>query len=250
MLGVLVNTGAIVIGGLLGLLIKKGVPKRFSSAIMIGIGLCVLLVGVSGALQYENKIIVIVSIVLGVVTGTALKIDSRLNLLGEKLEKRFGAKSKSTKNDCGEAAHDSDETGEANTPIAQGFVTGSLLFCIGAMAIIGSIDSGLTGDHTIIYTKSMIDFIAAAMIAVTLGVGVIFSAASVFIYQGALVLLAQLLRPLLVNQLLITEMNSVGSIIIIALGLNLIGLTKIKVANFLPAIMFAPLITALVLWLF
>ena len=232
MLGVIVNTAAILLGGLIGLLVKKGVPERFSSAIMTGIGLCVLFIGISGALQGENTIILVISIVLGVVTGTALKIDDRLNSLGKKLENRFSPK------------EENDE--KTRVPIAQGFVTGSLLFCIGAMAIVGSINSGLTGDHTMIYTKSMIDFISAAMIAVTLGVGVIFSAFSVLIYQGALVLLAQLLRPLLENQSLIAEMNCAGSIIILALGLNLIGITKIKVANFLPAIIFAPLITALI----
>ena len=234
MLGVFVNAGAILIGGLIGLLVKKGVPKRFSTAIMKGIGLCVLMIGISGALQGENAIIMVLSIILGAVAGTALKIDERLNLLGKKLEERFSSKK---------------DDGKEQTPIAQGFVAGSLLFCIGAMAIVGSINSGLTGDHTMIYTKSMIDFIAAIIIAVTLGAGVLFSAISVFLYQGTLVLLAQLMRPLLENQSLIAEMNCAGSIIIIALGLNLIGLTKIKVANYLPAIIFAPLITALFYWL-
>ena len=219
------NTVAILLGGAIGLLVNKGIPKRFSGAIMTGIGLCVLFIGISGALQGENPIILVVSIVLGVATGTALKLDERLNSLGNKLEKRF---SKS-----GDA--------DGKPSISQGFVTGSLLFCVGAMAIIGSIDSGLTGNHTIIFTKSTIDFISAAILAVSLGVGVLFSAASVLVYQGLLVLLAQLLRPLLDDPSLLAEINCAGSVIIIALGLNLIGVTKIKVADFLPAIVFAPL---------
>ena len=232
--GVIVNTAAVLIGGLIGLLVKKGIPQRFSQAIMIGIGLCVLYIGFSGALQGENTIILVASLVLGAAAGTALKIDERLNSLGDKLEQRFASANKNG----------------VKTPFAQGFVTGSLLFCVGAMAIVGSINSGLTGNHDTIYTKSTLDFISAAMLAVTLGVGVVFSSVSVFVYQGALVLLAQLLSPLLENQSLIAEMNCAGSLIIIALGLNLIGVTKIKVANYLPAIIFAPVITAIAaLWI-
>jgi len=191
---------------------------------MTGIGLCVLFIGISGALQGENLIVLVVSVVLGVAVGTALKLDDRLNSLGRKLEKKFSP--------SGEI--------DGKSSISQGFVTGSLLFCVGAMAIIGSINSGLTGNHTIIFAKSTIDMISAAILAVSLGVGVLFSAASVLIYQGLLVLLAQLLRPVLDDPSLLAELNCAGSVLIIALGLNLIGVTKIKVADFLPAIIFAP----------
>jgi len=228
MLSVIVNTVAILIGGAVGLLVKKGIPERFSMAIMTGIGLCIIYIGIYGALQGNNPIVLIISIVLGVVCGTALRIDKRLNSFGDKLEQRF-SKGKS----------------KGKTSISQGFVTGSLLFCIGAMAIIGSINSGLTGDHSIIFTKSTIDLISAAVLAVSLGVGVLFSAGAVFVYQGAIVLLAQLLRPLLESPTLVAEINSAGSILIVALGLNLIGVTKIKVADFLPAIFFAPLVYTL-----
>ena len=226
MLSVLVNTAAILIGGAVGLLVNRGIPKRFSSAIMTGIGLCVMYIGISGALSGENPIVLVVSIVLGVATGTALKLDERLNKLGNMLEKRF-----------------SRGRDDENRPsFSQGFVTASILFCVGAMAIIGSVNSGLTGDHSIIFTKSTIDLISAAMLTVTLGVGVLFSAFSVLLYQGLLVLLAQLLRPLLDDPAMIAEIGCTGSVIIIALGLNLIGVTKIKIADFLPAILFAPLV--------
>jgi len=224
-MSVLVNAAAILVGGLVGLLIKKGIPERFSKAIMTGIALVVIFIGIEGALKGGNPIILVISIVLGVVTGTALNIDKRLNTLGKLLEKRVS----SGKNDDG-------------TSIAQGFVTASLLFCVGAMAIIGSINSGLTGDHSIIFTKSVIDLVAAAVLTVSLGVGVLFSAGTVLIYQGAIVLLAQLLRPLLYSPTLIAEINCAGSIIIVALGLNMLGITKIKVADFLPAVVFAPLV--------
>jgi len=242
MLGVIVNTAAVLIGGVVGLLFNKGLPKRFSGAIMTGIGLCTMYIGISGALKGENPIILVVSIVLGAVSGTALKLDERLNSLGETIEKRFGGKP-SASVDGGKPSADVDVS--VRPSIAQGFVTASLLFCVGAMAIVGSINSGLNGDHSIIYTKSTLDLVASAMLAVSLGVGVLFSAASVFLYQGLLVLLAQLLRPLLDNPSMLAEINCAGSVIIIGLGLNLIGVTKIKVANYLPAILFAPIISAI-----
>ena len=229
MISVFVNTAAILIGGLVGLLIKRGIPERFSKAIMTGIGLIILVIGVEGALQGGNPIILVIAIVLGVVTGTAIDIDKRLNTLGQLLEKRV-----------------SSGKGSSDTSIAQGFVTASLLFCVGAMAIVGSINSGLTGDHSIIFTKSVIDLISAAVLAVSLGVGVLFSAGAVLIYQGSLVLLSQLLRPLLYSPSLVAEINSAGSVIIIALGLNMLGLTKIKVADFLPVVIFAPIIYMIV----
>ena len=226
MLGVLVNTGAVLVGSLVGLLVNKGIPKRFSGAIMTALGLCTLFIGISGALQVESLIVLAVSLVLGVAAGTALKIDERLNHLGKKLEERFAAPG------------DSDD----KPSLAQGFVTGSVLFCVGAMAIVGSINSGLLGDHTIIYAKSTLDLVAAIMLTASLGKGVMFSAASVFVYQGLLVLLAQLLRPALDNPEMIAELGGVGSLIIVALGLNLIGIAKIKVADFLPAIIIAPIV--------
>jgi len=187
-------------------------------------------IGISGALQGENPIVLVVSIVLGAAVGTLLKLDERLNMLGGKIEKRFAP---------------ADGEGDGKPSFAQGFVTASLLFCVGAMAIVGSISSGLTGDHTTIYTKSTLDLVAAAMLAVSLGVGVLFSAASVLVYQGLLVLLAQLLRPHIDNPAMIAEITCAGSVIIIGLGLNIIGVTKIKVADYLPAIVFAPLLVAL-----
>lgn len=232
MLGVLVNTVAVLVGGLVGLLVNKGLPKRFSTAIMTGLGLCTTYIGITGALNGENTIVLVVSIVLGAAVGTALKIDERLNSLGELIEKRF--------------SHASDASVECGSKpsIAQGFVSASLLFCVGAMAIIGSLDSGLNGDHTVLFTKSILDFVAAAMLAVSLGIGVLFSAASVLVYQGLLVLLAQLLRPILENPSMRAEITCVGSVIIIGLGLNIIGVTKIKVANYLPSIIFAPVVCA------
>jgi len=262
MIGVLVNTVAVLVGGLVGLLVNRGIPKRFSGAIMTGIGLCTLYIGITGALGGENPIILVVSIVLGAAVGTLLKLDERLNSLGEMVERRFApspnkapskppalaiapdqpnatAPALATAPDQPQnPAHDSS----GRHTIAQGFVTGSLLFCVGAMAIVGSINSGLTGDHSVIFTKSTLDLISSAMLAVSLGVGVMFSAATILVYQGLLVLLAQLLQPLLNDPSMLAELNCVGSVLIIGISLNIIGVSKIKVANYLPAIVFAPLI--------
>ena len=219
MLGTVVNAAAVIIGSLIGLLVKKGIPEKVRSAVMVGVGLCTLYIGVSGMLSGENVIVAVLSILVGVIIGTLLDIDGGLERLGGAIEKKFGKKSDSS--------------------VARGFVSGSLLFCVGAMAVTGSLASGLTGDHSIIYTKSVLDFISALMLTASLGIGVGLSAVSVFVFQGAIVLLARVLAPVL-NASAINEMTCVGSLMIIALGFNLIGIAKIKIANFLPAIALAP----------
>ncbi len=225
MLGVIVNTVAVIIGSSIGLLCKKGIPKKFSDAIMTGIALCTLYIGISGALKGENTIVLIFSMVFGAIVGTALDIDGHLNRLGGVLENRFS------------------RSGEKGG-IAQAFVTASLLFCVGAMTIVGSLTAGLTGDNEMLFTKSVLDLISSSMLSVSLGIGVLFSAAFVFVMQGALVLLSGLLEPVLTTAA-INEIICSGSLLIIGLGLNMLGITKIKVANYLPAFLFAPV----VLWL-
>lgn len=222
MLGVLVNTACVIIGSLIGLMFKKGIPEKFTETVMVGIGLCTVYIGISGALKGNNTLILIISIVIGAVIGTWIDLDKRINSLGGLIGKHFKASSDSSS-------------------IAEGFVTGSLLFCIGAMTIVGSLNAGLTGDNTMLFTKSMLDFISSAMLSVSLGIGVLFSASFVFIFEGAIVLLAQFLQPVLTNSA-VAELTCAGSIIIIALGLNIIGITKIKVANYLPAIIIAPIL--------
>ena len=226
MLGTIVNTAAVIIGALLGLLLKKGLPERFQDVIMKGLALCVLLIGISGALKGENTLIAILSSVVGAVIGEWIDIDRRLNRLGQLIEARF------------------EKSGGEQT-VARAFVTSSLLFCVGAMAIVGSLQSGLSGDHEMIYTKSMLDGVSSIIFASSLGYGVLFAAAAVFVYQGAIVLLAQWVAPLLSNTV-IAEMTCTGSLLIIALGLNMLGVTKIKVANYLPSLLI-PMILCLFL---
>lgn len=227
MIGVLVNTATVIIGSLIGLLFKKSISRRFTDAIMLGIGLCTIYIGISGALEGENTLILILSIVLGAAMGTGLDIDKRINDLGDWIEKRF-------------------KKADGNSvSVAEGFVTASLLFCIGAMTIVGSLNAGLTGDNEMLFTKSLLDLISSLILSVSLGIGVMFAAAFVFAFQGSIVLLAQSLQPILTDSA-IAEITCAGSLLILALGLNLIGLTKIKVANYLPAIVVAPLLS----WLF
>ena len=221
MLGTIVNTAAILLGTLLGLLLKKGLPERFQDVIMKGLALCVLLIGISGALKGENTLIAILSIAIGAIIGEIIDLDRRLNNLGQLLEARFSK-------------------GDGEQTVARAFVMSSLLFCVGAMAIVGSLQSGLTGDHEMIYTKSMLDGISSIIFASSLGYGVVFSAVAVFVYQGAIVLLAQWIAPFL-SDAVIVEMTCTGSLLIIALGLNMLGLTKIKVMNLVPAI-FLPIL--------
>ena len=217
MLGTIVNTAAILLGTLLGLLLKKGLPERFQDVIMKGLALCVLLIGISGALKGENTLIAILSIAIGAIIGEIIDLDRRLNNLGQLLEARFSK-------------------GDGEQTVARAFVMSSLLFCVGAMAIVGSLQSGMTGDHEMIYTKSMLDGISSIIFASSLGYGVVFSAVAVFVYQGAIVLLAQWIAPFL-SDAVIVEMTCTGSLLIIALGLNMLGLTRIKVANYLPALL-------------
>ena len=224
MIGVLVNTLTVIAGSGIGLLFKKGIPKKVSDAIMIGIGFCTVYIGISGALKGENTLILILSIVIGAIVGTLLDIDRRINQLGEWIGRRLKKPPKGT------------------VSIAEGFVTASLLFCIGAMTIVGSLNAGLLGDNEMLFTKSLLDLISAAILTVSLGIGVLFSAAFVLVFQGSLVLLAQVLQPVLTTNA-IAEITCAGSVLIIALGLNIIGITKVKVANYLPAIIVAPLLS-------
>ncbi len=225
MLGVIVNSAAVVIGTLLGLVLKKGISKKISDAVMIGVGLCVVFIAVGGLIVDSDaeavSIAAIVSIVLGAIIGTAADIDKGLNKLGDKVAEKMKSKS------------------DGNSTVAEGFFNASLLFCVGAMAIMGSISAGLEGNNTTLYIKSILDFTSSIMFASTFGIGVIFSVIPLTVYQASIALGAGFLAPLL--SLSATDaITCTGSIILIGLSLNLIGITKIKVANYLPAIFLSP----------
>lgn len=221
MLGTIVNTIAVIIGGSIGILLKRGLPEKISDTVMKGLALSTLYIGISGALKGQNTMVLIISIVIGAIIGEAVDLDDKLNSLGNFIERKFKSKNK-------------------NTSIAEGLVTASLLFCVGAMAVVGSLQSGLTGNNEMLFTKSILDFVAAIIFASSLGVGVIFSSIFIFMYQGTLTLLAQFISPYL-GEIVIAEMTCVGSLLIIALALNMMKVSRFKVMNYVPAI-FLPII--------
>jgi uncharacterized membrane protein YqgA involved in biofilm formation len=222
MLGVIINVITVIIGSCIGLLFKKGIPERVSNAAMIGLGACTLYIGISGSLCGENVLILIASVVLGAISGTLLNIDGAINTLASNVEARFKKEGQ-------------------KTSLAEGLVTATLLFCVGSMTVTGSIQAGLTGDNSILITKATLDLVSSMMLASSLGVGVLLSAGSVLVIQGGLVLLAGVIAPLL-NAGAVNEMTCAGSLLIVMIGTNLMGITRIKVADYLPAIVFAPIL--------
>lgn len=222
MLGTIVNTVAILVGSLVGIFLKGGIPKHIDEAIMKALGLSVLFIGISGSLKCTETLLLILSLVIGVIIGEVMDLDRALNQLGQAIEEQFKKHSKS------------------EGSIAEGFVAASLLFCVGSMAIVGSIQSGLEGNHEILFVKSMLDGITSIIYTSTMGIGVVFSAVAVFLYQGMITLASGFLGSVLVESQIV-NIGAIGSILIMALGLNMLGITKIKVANFLPAI-FIPMV--------
>ena len=226
MLGTIVNTGAIVIGCIVGLILRGGIPKRFNDTIMKALGLGILYIGISGSIKCTETLLLIMSLVIGATLGEALNIDRALENLGKWIEGKV-------------------KTRAGGGGIAEGFVSASLLFCIGSMAIVGSIQSGLQGNHEMLFVKAMLDGIVSIIYCSTMGIGVIFSAAAVFIYQGAITLASGFLGQVLLEPQIV-NVGAIGSVLIIVLGLNMLEITKIKVANFLPAV-FVPMVYYIVL---
>ena len=198
MAGTLINAAAVVAGGLLGLLLRGGIGRRLRDTIMQGLALCVALIGLDGALGTQNTMAVIVSMVLGA--------------RAQRLLAKGG-----------------------DSGFAEGFVTASLMFCVGAMAIVGALDSGLRGDHSTLIAKSALDGVSAVIFASAMGPGVLLSAAAVLVYQGAIALLAQYVAPFLTDAV-VTEMSAVGGLLIVGIAINMFGLFKVRVGNLLPAV--------------
>ena len=220
--GTLVNTATVLLGSSLGLVFKKGIPRRMTDNLMKGLGLCTVYLGVNGAFQGENTLVMILSMIIGTVIGEGLDIDRHVNRFFHRLEEKFST------------------PGREGPSIADGFINACLLFCIGSMTVVGALNAGLQNDQTMLLTKSMLDLCSSMVFASTMGMGVLLSAVFVLVYQGALTLLASLLAPVLTASV-IAEMTCVGNLIIIGTGLNLLGITRLKLMNFLPA-MFLPMI--------
>lgn len=219
MLGTIVNVLAVFLGGAAGTLIKSGLSERFKLIVMQAVGMAVMFIGLSGALSKlllpeANPILFILSLVIGGIAGEAAGIESKLEKLGDYLQKKF-------------SGHDR---------ISQGFVSASLLFCVGTMAILGSLESGISGVHTTLFAKSVLDGVTSVIFASSMGIGVVLSGFTILVYQGSLTLLAGVIGPFL-TQDMIREISIVGGILITGLGLNLLGIKKIKVGNLLPSVL-------------
>lgn len=219
MFGTIVNIISIVIGSILGLIIKDKFSEKYQNILTQGIGMSVIFIGISGAvskmiLPQANPVLFIISLVIGGLIGEFFDIDAKLDKLGDILQNKFG---------------------QGESKISKGFVSGSLLFCVGTMSVLGSLESSLQGVHKILYAKSILDGVSSVVFASTLGIGVLFSAVSVFIYQGSITALASFIQPFITEDML-REISIVGGILITGLGLDILGIKKIKVANLLPSI--------------
>jgi len=224
--GTIVNSAAILAGSLLGMLINKGIVGRIritdslKNILMQGIGLSVVIIGITNALKTHNMLLVILSLVIGGIVGQAVGIENKLDALGDYAQRKLG--------------------GGKNNIVSQGFVTASLIFCVGAMAVVGSLDAGLKGNYTTLYAKSMLDGITSIVLASTMGIGVAFSAIAVFVYQGAITLASGVLAGFL-SDMVISEMTAVGGILILGIGLSMLEIKKFNIGNLLPAVFIPPL---------
>jgi len=218
MIGTIVNTLAIVAGSLLGVSLRRGISDAYKETVIAAIGLAVLLIGFKSALRTDDLLLVIISLALGAVIGEMLNIERHLEALGRWLGSQLG---------------------RSGAGVAQGFVTASLVFCVGAMAIVGALESGLTGNHQTLFAKSLLDGVTSIIFASTLGIGVLFSSISVLIYQGTITLAASYLKPFLTASV-VAQMSAVGGLLIVAIGLNILDIKKLRIGNMLPGL-FIPL---------
>lgn len=219
MLGTIVNSLAVIIGGFVGVLFKNIIPEKISDALLKASGLAVIAVGIKLSLKGENLTLLIMSVIIGTLIGELINIEGKLDNLGAMVEGKMKNK---------------------KSNITLGFVTCTLVYCVGSMAIMGSIQSGLTGNNEILFSKALLDGIMSISMAASMGIGVVFSGISIFIYQGTITLLAQSMQSLL-SEVVVAEMTSIGGVLIMAIGLNFLEIKRIKVGNMLPAI-FLPII--------
>lgn len=229
LLGTVINAVAIIVGSALGLVLTK-IKEQYKTSLMQVIALAVILLGIQMGLKGEQFLVVLSSLVIGTYFGERFDLEAKLNYIGKVVEEKVGAKEEGT--------------------FAHGFVAATLLYGVGAMAILGSLDSGLRENHDLLFTKSLLDGFTSILLTSTLGIGVMFSALPIFLYQGMITLFAVYIERLVppeVMEMFITEMTSLGGIMIIAIGLNLLGITKIRVANTLPAILSLAIIVPIVM---
>ncbi len=220
LLGTVVNVFTVLLGSTIGILVKKGIPERLTDTLFKALGLVTVFIGITGCLTGSSVMLVVVAMILGTLIGELIDLDKQINRLGKKLESKF-------------------DKGNSNSRMAEGFVSASILFCVGSMTIVGCLQAGLNGDNSVLFTKSALDLCSSMIFASTMGFGVMFSAVFVLVYQGLLTVLAVWISPFL-STAVIDSMSCVGYIVIIALGLTMLDAIKLKVTNLVPA-MFLPI---------
>ncbi len=223
-LGALVNAGTIILGSIVGLIVGSKLPEKIRQTVFHCLALSTIVIGVQMALATQAPLIMIFSLVLGGIIGEALDLETRFLGLGEVIKKRIKSK---------------------NPQFTQGFVTATVLFCIGAMAILGSFDEGLRGDRTVVFSKSILDGFSSIVLASVYGVGVLLSAVCVFVYQGALTVFAGYLQPY-ISEMLMSELTAVGGVLVIGISLNLLEVVQIRLTNLLPSLIIAVFLVYLV----
>ena len=244
----ILNAGTIILGSLLGFFLSRFFEKsrrlkKLPDALMKAISLCVIFIGIKGAFDSENFLIVLISLIVGTTIGSLIKIDELLNRFGNFIERKLVKKKKVE--DVSKKEGTLEQEGESQRSVSRAFVATSLTCCVGAMAITGALKAGISGEHSILYAKSVLDLITAFVYSSAFGLGSILAAIPVFLYQGVIVLGAGALSGIL--EASVNEISAVGSIIVIGLGLNMMGAIKIKVADMLPSI-FIPIILCLLPW--
>jgi len=248
MTGTLINVATVLIGGTIGIFFGSRLPTRFRETVIMGLGLFTAVIGIQMFLETQNPLIVLGSLLVGGILGEWWKIETGLKNLGSFLERKFAGGPPSTTADTpSETGSESPQPGGSN--FVRGFLTASLVFCVGPMTILGSIQDGLTGDYSLLAIKSVLDGFAALAFASTLGVGVLFSSLTVLFFQGGLSLLATQAQTFLTEPMM-SEMTAVGGLMLVGLSISsLLELRPIRVGNFLPALLVAPLIVALLAFL-
>lgn len=214
MLGVIVNFATVIVGGTAGTLLKGGIPEKYRTLMQQGVALCVMMIGISGALETENMMLMIASVAIGAVIGTLIGIETGVEKLGQWAEDKF-----------------------SKGGFTEGFVNATLLYSIGSMTVVGSMNAGFGNSETLL-AKAALDFCTALIIGSAYGIGAAFATVPMTIYQGTIAMLAGVVKPYMSDEMIL-EMSAIGSVMTLALGLNMLGVTKIKVANLLPA-MFVP----------
>ena len=232
MIGTLVNTGAVVVGSLVGMAVKSRLPEKFVNVVFQAIGLFTLAIGISMSLRSDRMLVIVLSLVVGTLIGQWIDIDRRIQRFSDYLQRKSGPK------------NDTNPSGEGSRRFTEGFITATMLFCVGSMAILGAIEDGMGQTPAILYTKSLMDGISSIILASTFGAAILFSSVPMLLYQGAITLFAASMMHLMTEPM-IADLTAVGGVLLIGLGITILKIKELKITNMLPALFVVVLFSAL-----